>query len=140
MNPKYPELKAGQSVLVTKTGGIEWVSSIDYVYNVAKTKLLSSRPKDRCYNSYWNVFNNKFSVHGARVVSFDKEALDIIREDLQCILGMVKHVAINLDEVFTVYTENRISELLEKYNEKLPELRSEFKTMILAALEDNKKN
>ena len=142
MSNTYPELKAGRSVLVTKDC-IEVVSSIvtsrGSCGKVAKTKLLSSNTKDRCYSSYWNVFSNKFSVHGARVVEFTKDELNSMREDLQCTVGMIKSVAKSLDEVFNSYTGNCIPELLDKHNEKLPELRDEFKLMLDAALQDNKK-
>lgn len=145
MSTKYPELKVGQSVLVTKTGDIEWVSSIvtseggDPFYKTASTKLLSTPSKGRSYNKYWNVFSNKFSVYGARVVNFDKEELERIRMDLQMLICIAKSNAESLEEVFVAYTGNYIPELLDKHSKKLPELRSEFKTMILAALEDNKK-
>ena len=145
MTVVYPELKAGQSLLVTKSGSIEWVSSIvtsegvDSFYKTAKTKLLSTPLKGRSYNQYYSILPRRFDVDNAKVLELDKEELNNIREDLQCIVGMVKSVARDLDEVFVTYSGNYIPELLDKHSERLPELRSEFKTMILAALEDNKK-
>lgn len=145
MSPRYPELKAGQSVLVTKTGSIEWVSSIvtseggDSFYKTAKTKLLTTPSKGRSFQHYYSILPKIFEVDDARVVEFSREDLEEIRVELQVLIYVAKSIAIDLDEVFVTYSGNRIPELLDKHNEKLPELRSEFKVRILAALEDNKK-
>lgn len=145
MTVVYPELKAGQSVLVTKGGSIEWVSSIvtseggDSFYKTAKTKLLSTPLKGRSYNQYYSILPRRFDVDNAKVLEFDKEELERIRADLQMLIYDVKSIVESLEEVFVVYAGNYIPELLEKYSEKLPELRSEVKIMILVALEDNKK-
>lgn len=145
MSTKYPELKTGQSVLVTKTGHIEWVSSIvtseggDPFYKTASTKLLSTPSKGRSYNKYWSILPRRFDVAGARVVELTKEDLEIIRVELRVMLQLTKSIVQSIDEVFLVYMGNKVPELLDKHSEKLPELRSEFKAMITAALHDNKK-
>jgi hypothetical protein len=143
MSIVYPELKAGRSVLVTKNC-IEWVSSIvtsggDSFYKVARTKLLSSRSRANCFGSYYSILPKKFDVGNARVVEFTKEELEHIRADLQHMIWVVKSIVESLDEVFDSYTGNGIPELLDKHKDKLPELRDEFKIMLLAALQDNKK-
>lgn len=145
MSTAYPELKAGRSVLVTQAG-IEWVSSIisgkkdcAYTAKVARTKLLSTRSKGKCYNYYWSLIENKFSVRGARVVEFTKEELEYIRADLRLIIYLTKSIDQGLDDVLVTYYGNNIPELLDKHNDKLPELRDEFKLMLVAALEANKK-